>query len=264
MFYLDQVGKTFVKRKGNGEKVNFKALNHVNYLIERNKIYAIVGESGSGKSTLARIISGIETHDEGNIYYKETLIKDKKFYDKKDVRKAIQLVQQDSFSALNPRISIKKCLLEPIRNLCNISDQEALEKIKMLLSMVELDEEVMHKRATQLSGGQLKRVNIARAIASDPELIIFDEATSGLDVVVKKKILDLLKSIQEKTKCSLLFITHDIEVAMYMSHHIAVMEKGTIVENVLYDNDLNCFEHRYSKLLIESTYLEEACTHRVG
>lgn len=264
MFYLDQIGKTFIKRKGNGEKVHFKALNNVNYLIESNKIYAIVGESGSGKSTLARIISGIENHDQGHLYYKETLVKDKKFYDNKRIRKSIQLVQQDSFSALNPRISIKKCLLEPIRNLCSISDKEAHEKIKMLLSMVELDESVMNKRATQLSGGQLKRVNIARAIASDPELIIFDEATSGLDVVVKKKILDLLKRIQEETKCSLLFITHDIEVAMYMSYHIAVMEKGTIVENVLYGNDLNCFKHSYSKTLIASTYLEQVCTNRIG
>lgn len=254
MIRLENLSKTYTRKKANGQKVHFKALDQISYQLNHGKIYSIVGESGSGKTTLAKVITGLESHDEGTIRYKNFEVKNKYFFNKKDIRRNIQLVQQDTYSALNPKMSIYNCILEPIRNLCPIHNSKEVKRVEELLGLVELDTSVMYKKPGQLSGGQQKRVNIARAISSNPELIIFDEATSGLDVVVKKRILDLLKKIQRERACSFLFITHDIEVAMYMSDYISVMEKGKIVEQVAYENCLSCFKHAYSKALIESTF----------
>ena len=256
MIIAQDLCKTYKKRKASGEIGKIKALENVNYQLDHGKVYSIVGESGSGKSTFVRIICGLENYDSGSISYKGEEVKNKQFYLKKDVRKNVQLVQQDAFSALNPKISIYKSILEPIGNFSklNVSDENA--RVKELMSLVELHESLLHRKPSQLSGGQQKRVNIARAIACNPELLIFDEATTGLDVVVKRKILNLLKKIQTDIKCSYLFVTHDIEVAIYMSDNISVMEKGKIVEQVDFEGDLSCFTHTYSKELIESTFLE--------
>jgi len=255
MIKLEGISKTYKKGKANGSKISFKALEDINFSLKENMTYSIVGESGSGKSTLGKIISGLELHDEGSFCYKDRLVTSKKFFSDKVVRKNIQLVQQDSFSALNPKMSVRECLLEPMTNFSIVTDLEPLLRIKELLSVVELDESVMFKKVSQLSGGQQKRVNLARALSCDPELLILDEATSGLDVVVKRKILDLLKKIQKERECSFLIITHDIDVAMYMSDHISVMKEGKIVEQVTYNNSLTCFKHVYSNVLIESSFL---------
>lgn len=256
MICLKNISKSYSRKRANGEKVAFRALDKIDYDIEGNKIYSIVGESGSGKSTLARVIAGIEAIDGGEMCYENIQINNAKFFKDKAVRKAIQLVQQDTFSALNPKLSVGQCILEPIKNLGHIEAKKQKERVVELLKLVELDEKYFDMKPTQLSGGQQKRVNIARAISSNPRLIVFDEATSGLDVVVKKKILDLLRKLQKESRCSLLFITHDIEVALYMSEDIAVMEKGKIVERVSYKNSFECFENDYSRTLIQSTFFE--------
>ncbi|MCH4891034.1 ABC transporter ATP-binding protein [Acidaminobacter sp. JC074] len=255
MIHIKSLRKTYQKVQNNGKKSTLHALDQVDFEIKSNRIYAIVGESGSGKSTLGKIISGLESHDEGCLYYKGDLVRNKSFFYRKNIRQNIQLVQQDTYSALNPKMTIYQCVLEPIKNFRRLTSEEEKRLVYKLLDLVELDESVMFKRPNQLSGGQQKRVNIARAIACEPELLILDEATSGLDVVVKKKILDLLKKIQNEKNCSILMITHDIDVAMYMSHHISVMKDGKILEQVNFENDLSCFNHAYSNVLIESTFL---------
>lgn len=255
MIKLRGLGKTYKKKKRSGETIEFHALRDIDYHLEKGKSYAIVGESGSGKSTLAKIISGMETHDEGFMTIEKTEVRSLRFFSSKSVRRSIQLVHQDSYSALNPRMTVRECVLEPVRNLCPMKAEEEYRFVKELLHSVELDESVMNKKPSQLSGGQQKRVNIARAISINPELIILDEATSGLDIAVKKKILELLIKLQKERKCTLLFITHDIEVAMFASNHISVMEKGVIVEQVDFTDSLNCFKHSYSRTLIENTFL---------
>lgn len=272
MIKVNGINKRYLKKDGRGNRVEINALKDVDYDLSAEGIYAIVGESGSGKSTLAKVLTGVEVCDSGDLFWNDTRMVSASFFNDKEIRRNVHLVLQNSKDALNPKMSIYDCIAEPIRNLCKLDKSTEYQRVESLIKMVELDEKVLIKRAHELSGGELKRVNIARAIATNPQLIVFDEATSGLDVIVKKKILDLLKRIQEKNACRMLFITHDIEVALYMSKDIAVMQKGKIVERVQNVSCLSDFRVGYSKLLIDAmpvfgmsvTQVESATYKSVG
>lgn len=227
-------------------------LNNISLRINEGECHSLVGESGCGKSTLSRLILGLEKADNGQImfYGRNIHQKDKQFT--RMLKKNMQIVFQDSFSSLNPRMLVQDIIAEPLRNFQKMSSREEKKKIVICLEKVGLTAADMKKYPHQFSGGQQQRINIARAISTNPKFIIFDEAVSSLDATIKKQIIDLLDALKKEMNCSYLFISHDIEIAWKIADNISVMKKGNIVETRENVQSLKEFSHPYSIELIES------------
>jgi len=212
---------------GKGRQI--KALTDVNLDIRRDEVIGIVGESGSGKSTLARCVIGLIEASSGEVELDGKLLahscKQRPLQDKR----RIQIVFQDPYRSLNPRITIGDSLTE---GLCNIGVEpaHARRKVVEVLSIVGLDEEVLGRYPHQFSGGQRQRLCLARAVVMEPDVLIADESVSALDVLVQEQVLALLLDIKRKTGVAILFITHDLRVAAQISDHIVVMQRGRVVE----------------------------------
>ncbi|WP_230628035.1 dipeptide/oligopeptide/nickel ABC transporter ATP-binding protein [Methanosarcina barkeri] len=209
-------------------KVN-KAVDGVSFRIEKGKTLGLVGKSGCGKSTLGRTVLRLLEPTEGSIIFDGKDISGLKGHSLKYLGTRMQIIFQNPESCLNPKMKVYDIIAEPLRlhRLC-AKDKE-LERIKELIEIVSLNEELLFRYPKELSGGQLQRVAIARILSMKPELIVADEPTSMLDPLVQAQILSLLKGLQIKFKISFLFISHDIKVVEWMSDEIAFMEKGKIV-----------------------------------
>lgn len=227
--------------------------------LEDGMFCSIVGESGSGKSTLAQLLTGLISATSGSVLLDGKVISPRERKRSRNISRQIQLVLQNSKAALDPRYTVYDCIAEPIRYLRN-SRHEERETVEVLIEKMGLPPDILKSNSQKISGGQQKRVCIARALAAQPKVIILDEAVSGLDMAVRKNVLDLLKAIHSDTGKSFLFITHDIDAALYTSQKIAVMRGGGIVEEVMYSGDINAFKHHYSQLLISSSLPEKAVT----
>lgn len=252
MVIINKLSKSYCVKNKNRKNVKKQVLKDVSITFNENDGYCLVGESGSGKSTLGKLIMGIEKPTFGEIIYNNKNICNMNKKELKGMRREIQIVFQDSFSSLDPRMTIYESIAEPIRNFENLNLGEEKEKIETIIDKVQLQKKILNKLPNQLSGGQQKRVCIARAIAVNPKFIIFDEAVSGLDVTVKKKILDLILKLRKDAKSTYLFITHDINVAFYMSNNIVVMKEGRIIEYAEKIKSMYDLNHSYSKRLINS------------
>lgn len=240
------------------------AVNGISMNFEGNTVYSLVGESGSGKSTLARMLAFVERPTSGDI---EIDGKSVFAYGKTGLRAKradIQLVMQDGLSSLDPRQTVEQILAEPLKDLMGMGMAESTVHIRELANLVGLPEELLTRRPRTLSGGQQKRVCIARAISVKPKLIIFDESLSGLDVTLRKQIMDLLMKLKEELQCSYLFITHDIEVAMYLSQVIIVMKNGQIVETVKDVRSYDDFTHSYSKSLVKALMFKKTALQTIS
>lgn len=244
--------KTYWGQARDGRKRSFDAVKDINIQIPKGQFCALVGESGSGKSTLSRLLSGLIPPTQGDVFLDGESITMKKKKGNKSLCKRLQLVLQDGKSVLDPRYTVYQCIAEPIRNLSDLSKEEERQRVAALMEQMELPQSLGTRKPHELSGGQQKRVCIARALACEPEVVIFDEAVSGLDVVVRKTILDLLKSLHRQKNATYLLITHDIDVALYMAKRIFVMKEGRIVEDVWYQGDIRAFRHPYSKMLLQA------------
>lgn len=251
MLVAKQLCKTYEIKTPNGRKQSIAAVNDVDFQLKSGEFCALVGESGSGKSTLSRLLMGLISPNKGEILLNGESIRQWKKH-RKLLYSKIQMVLQDSKSSLDPRYSVYDSVAEPLRNLKNISKLEEKHRVKELMQQMELPHKFISRKPHELSGGQQKRICIARALAAEPEIIIFDEAVSGLDVLVRKNILDLLKEVHNMQKAAYLFITHDIDVALYVANRILVMKEGKIVEQVYYYGDTSCFTNPYSKLLLST------------
>lgn len=209
-------------------KVN-KAVDGVSFRIEKGKTLGLVGKSGCGKSTLGRTVLRLLEPTEGSIIFDGKDISILKGHSLKYLGTRMQIIFQNPESCLNPKMKVYDIIAEPLRlhRLC-AKDKE-LERVKELIEIVSLNEELLFRYPKELSGGQLQRVAIARILSMKPELIVADEPTSMLDPLVQAQILSLLKGLQIKFKISFLFISHDIKVVEWMSDEIAFMEKGKIV-----------------------------------
>jgi len=246
-----RVEKSYAVRT-QGRMKAFHAVKPTSFRIEEGASYALVGESGSGKTTLSQILMGLLPPTAGDILLDGASIAGKSARRDRNVAAQLQMVLQDGKSALDPRFTVYDSIAEPIRNLLKLPREKERELVVSLMQRMELSEKQLHSRAGELSGGQQKRVCIARAIAVSPRLIIFDEAVSGLDVIVRKHILDLLKALRRERPCAYLFVTHDMDVAMYMAETIHVMKEGEIVERVTCRGNQTLFTHPYSRLLVSS------------
>lgn len=254
MLELRSVSKTFTR--GVFRKQSVKALDGVSLNLERGETLAVLGRSGCGKTTLGRVILGLERADSGivRLQGKEINRSGKAF---RPCRNRLQMVSQHPDIALDPQFKLFHSLAEAIRIHRICSRREEYDFIRTLLEHVGLHGEILNRYPHELSGGQLQRVVVARALILKPELIVLDEPTSMLDVSVQAQVINLLKRIQEELKLSYLFITHDLELAGAFSDRIVVMSEGRIVEEGKAPGLLQNPKHRITRNMIESLSMEK-------
>lgn len=231
---------------------SFTAVDRVSFHIDKGEIIALIGESGCGKTSLGKSLVGLQQAQEGDIYFQQTNLTALTPRQLRPLRRAIQMVFQDPLSALDPRLQAWKAVDLPLRLHSGLSRQARREKIKQLFTDVGLDMALMDRFPHQLSGGQRQRLNIARALAPEPQLIVCDEPVSALDVSLQKQIVDLLQTLQQSTGVSLLFISHDISVVERIASRIAVMYAGHIVEILPKVRMWDEAAHPYTRLLLST------------
>lgn len=228
------------------------AVDGIHMEFERGKSYGLVGESGCGKSTTGKAIIGLEKITSGSIYYEGKNVTNKRRNRKSSFNRDIQMIFQDSHSSLNPRKRVLDIIGEPIRNFLNLSPKEENRKINELLEIVGMPEDAKYKYPHEFSGGQKQRLGIARAIATNPKLIIADEPVSALDLSVQAQVLNFMKDIQNEFRLSYLFISHDLGVVKHMCDHISIMYKGRFVETGTKNDIYNNPQHIYTKRLLSA------------
>jgi peptide/nickel transport system ATP-binding protein len=208
-----------------------RAVNDVSFSVFEGETMGLVGESGCGKSTLGKVILQLEKATAGSIKYRGKELTSLDSSELRILRKEIQLIFQDPYSSLNPRIIIGEALLEPM-NVHKIgrSKKERKERVLKLLKRVGLDETYYHRYPHELSGGQRQRVGIARTIAMEPKLVICDESVSALDISVQAQVLNLLNELKNDFGFTYIFISHDLAVVKYMADQLLVMNVGKIEE----------------------------------
>ncbi|TQR37268.1 nickel import ATP-binding protein NikE [Brevibacillus brevis] len=235
-----------------GKGKRLEAVKNVSLTLHEGTCLGLVGESGSGKSTLGKMILGLERPDHGEIFFQGKNLFQLAAKEQKELRQNLQVVFQDCYSSVNPRLSIGNIIAEPIKNYEKLTPAEEKKRVGELLEKVGVSPGNMDKYPHQLSGGQLQRVNIARAIALHPKLIVLDEAVSSLDVFVQAQILDLLADLKKEFQLAYLFITHDLQAVHYMADRLAVMYKGQIIEMLDDIKQLKQLEHPISRKLLSS------------
>ena len=231
-----------------------KAVDGVTLSIPKGKTLALVGESGSGKSTIGQAILRLVKITDGTVHFNTREISALNEKHLKPYRRKIQVIFQDPYSALNPRMTIGEIIREGMNSL-EVGPKEKVaqdERIKALLLKVDLEAEHIERYPHEFSGGQRQRIGIARALAVEPELIICDEPTSALDVSVRAQVLTLLKKLQQETGLSYLFITHDLSIIPSIAHEVAVMKEGKIIEQGLVSELMNDPKEEYTKILLKS------------
>ena len=234
-----------------GQRI-LKAVDQISFSIEEGTLFGLVGESGCGKSTTARLITRLVPATGGEVYFqgKNILTLPKK--ELRELRRHIQMVFQDPYASLNPRMRILEIVGRPLTLYHGVRGRKKVAQVGELLELVGLQPDQMTRYPHEFSGGQRQRIGIARALATRPKLIIADEPVSSLDVSVQAQVLNLFKKLQRELNLTLLFISHDLNVVEYMADTVAVMYAGKIVE---FAETSDLFQHRlhpYSKGLIAS------------
>jgi peptide/nickel transport system ATP-binding protein/oligopeptide transport system ATP-binding protein len=236
-----------------GRKVqHLKAVDGINFTVHKGETLGLVGESGCGKSTVGFLILNLIKPDGGKIFYKDFDLTALRGKELQRIRRNLQVVFQDPQSSLDPRMLIKNTVGYPVEVSGLAKGAELVRRVKAMLAEVGLSEDHVYRYPHEFSGGQRQRIGIARALITEPEFVVLDEPTSALDVSVQAQILNLIKDLQQRNGYAYLFISHDLSVIKHMSHRIAVMYLGVIVETapkaLLYENPL----HPYTKALMAS------------
>ena len=229
------------------------AVDGVNFTIERGKTLGVVGESGCGKSTLGRVIVGLLEATDGQVIFDGQDITHVRGRKRKELFRNLQLIFQDPFSSLNPRLCVSELIAEPLKVFHTCANrQEREERVRELMETVGLAERLARVYPHELDGGRRQRIGIARALALDPQFIVCDEPVSALDVSIQAQILNLLQDLQEKKGLTYIFITHDLSVVKHISDEILVMYLGCVVEKCsaeeLFENPL----HPYTQGLLSA------------
>ena len=239
------------------------AVDGVSFEVARGETLSLVGESGCGKSTVGRAILRLFDITAGQVILDGQRIDDAAPSTMRQMRRRVQVVFQDPFSSLNPRMRVRDILAEPIRNFGLAKSAEDLEvRLTALMDTVRLPREALNRRPHEFSGGQRQRIGIARALAAEPELIVCDEAVSALDVSVKAQIVNLLQDLQSEFGLALLFISHDLAIVEHMTHRVAVMYLGKIVEVAPRREIFAAPRHPYTKALLSAVPLPEPGAQR--
>lgn len=245
--------KYFPVRKGPfaGQRY-IHAVDDVSIAIDGQETFALVGESGCGKTTLGRLLLRLEEKTAGTVFFRGTDIHALGETAMRNLRKKLQIIFQDPYASLNPRMRIRSILAEPLTAHGYGTRAEIDERVMALLAMVGLREYVARYYPHQFSGGQRQRIGIARALAMNPEFVICDEAVSALDVSIQAQILNLLKDLQDRLKLTYLFITHDLSVVKHIADRVCVMFLGKTVELGPTDALFAQPRHPYTRFLISA------------
>lgn len=229
-----------------------KAVNHVSFDIKKGETLGLVGESGCGKSTLGRTVMGIYPASSGEVVYDGKVLNIKKNKDRMEYAKKAQMIFQDPYASLNPRMTVGDIIAEGME-IHDMYDAEGRKKrVQELLELVGLNKEFANRFPHEFSGGQRQRIGIARALAVEPEFIVCDEPISALDVSIQSQVINLLIDLQKKLGLTYLFIAHDLDIVRYISDRIAVMYLGHLVELGTSDEVYNNALHPYSQALLSA------------
>lgn len=228
------------------------AVDGVSFEIAAGETLALVGESGSGKSTVARTVLRLEEPTSGNVLVNGQSVVNASSRELRRMRAHMQMVFQDPYDSLNPRMRIGEQVAEPAWLSGQMSRSEAVERARQFLQRFHLPADVHRRFPHQLSGGQLQRVGIARALMTEPSLILLDEPTSALDVSVQAQIVNLLRELQAERHLAYLFISHDLHIVGYLAHRVAVMYLGQVVELGPTDTIFDQPAHPYTRALISA------------
>ncbi len=238
---------------GGRKKQTVHAVSDVSLEIYEGETLALVGESGCGKSTLGRVLIRLLPATSGQVFFQGTEITSMKERDFAPYRRQMQIIFQDPYASLDPRMKVLDIIAEPLVTYKLASDKKELEeKVMELMDLVGIPREFRNRYPHQFSGGQRQRIGIARAIALQPKLIVCDEPVSALDVSIQSQVLNLLKDLQEQRKLTYLFISHDLSVVKFISGRVCVMFLGTVCEigktEALYEKPL----HPYTRFLLDA------------
>ena len=251
---VNNLKKYFPVTKGILQNItgHIKAVESVSFQINSGKTLGLVGESGCGKTTTGNLIMSLEKPTSGNIYFKGKDIFLMNKNQKKELCSELQMIFQDPFGSLHPRMNVEKIISEPIRVNKIYKKNLIKDKVCEILELVGLKTDQLNRYPHEFSGGQRQRIGIARALTLNPKLLIADEPVSALDVSIQAQVINLLIELQEKLNLSYLFISHDLSVIEHVSDEVAVMYLGKIVE---YGNCSNVFsnpKHPYTKALLSA------------
>ena len=251
---IEGLSKTFTKKGFFSSNIDtVKAVNDVTFSLDEGEILAIAGQSGSGKSTIAKLILRAIEPDSGKIYFSGNEISSN-VENLKNFRAQCQMVYQDPYDSVNPRMKVYDIINEPLE-IHNIgSKEERYQTVLKTLQQVKLEpaKEILEKFPHMLSGGQRQRVVIARALVTNPKVIIADEPVSMLDVSIRGEILELLDEIQKKNNISIIYITHDLATAKFFADKIIILYSGKIVESGFISEVLTNPKHPYTQALIDA------------
>jgi peptide/nickel transport system ATP-binding protein len=235
-----------------------RAVDGISFEVKRGETLALVGESGCGKSTVGRAILRLFDITAGQVVLDGQRIDELSVGALRPLRRRVQVVFQDPFSSLNPRMRVRDILAEPMRNYELASSGKDLRgRIDALMDKVRLPRHAVNRFPHEFSGGQRQRIGIARALATEPDLIVCDEAVSALDVSVKAQIVNLLQDLQQELGLALLFISHDLAVVEHMTHRVAVMYLGKIVEMAAKRSIFAAPRHPYTQALLSAVPVPE-------
>ena len=255
-YFLEADGLTmhFPTKNAEGRPALIHAADNVSFKVPKGKTLGIVGESGCGKSTVGKMLVGLYRPTAGRILYEGTDLVPLRDKERRPYAKKMQLVWQDPYSSLDPRMRASEIIEEGMRNFCpELAPDRRREKALKLLNLCGLYEEHAAFYPHQFSGGQRQRVCIARALSTDPELVVCDEAVSALDVSIQAQIINLLKDLQDELSLTYLFISHDLNVIRFISDEIIVMYLGEIVERGTMEKVYANRAHPYTKALFSAT-----------
>ena len=240
------VKKGFIAQKVIGY---VRAVDGVTFNLYKGETLGVIGESGCGKTTLSRLIIGLDDATEGEVLFRGEKLSTQM---RPELRQKIQMVFQDPYSSIDPRMNIRRIIEEPLRIHTHLSKAQKLERVLPIIKKVGIPESALAKYPHEFSGGQRQRIGIARALISEPELILCDEPVSALDVSVQAQVLNLFKSLQKENNLTYIFISHDMSVIRHVSDRIAVMYLGQMVEvapkKLLFEKPL----HPYTSALMDA------------
>lgn len=242
-------------------KGEVKAVDDVSFEIYKGETFGLVGESGCGKSTLGRCLLRMLSVNGGNVLYNGKDLVNMQEKEWKEYRKKLQIIFQDPYSALNPNWNVRELIAEPLK-VSGYNKEEVEKRIRELLKILNMNEEVMEKYPYEFSGGQRQRIGVARAVAAYPEFIFCDEPISALDVSIQAQVVNMLKELQKELGLTYLFTAHDLSMVYHISDRIGVMYLGSMVEIGTSEEVFKAPKHPYTQALISAVPIADPETAR--
>ena len=244
------------------KKVEVHAVCGVSFTIDRGETLGLVGESGCGKSTTGRLVLGLVPASSGSVRFGEHDVLAMKARELRDLRRRMQMVFQDPFASLDPRMTVGASIAEPLRVHHMYKSSSGKERVRELMSLVEMDPADLGRYPHEFSGGQRQRIAIARALALEPELLVLDEPVSALDMSIQAGVINLLSDLQDRLGLSYLFIAHDLSVVRHISRRVVVMYLGQVMETGTSADIFESAAHPYTQALLSAVPFVEPARER--